>query len=99
MFWINRNFIIIFVALNEKSNKWTCPVCNKFALFEDLQVDAYTESILNSIQNENITEISINGDLYWKPVFQSKNANESLNSESNQKSNSSLTDFILIDDD
>lgn len=57
------------LALNEKSGKWICPVCNKPALFDDLQIDSYTESILNSIENENITEISIDSNLQWKPVI------------------------------
>jgi len=102
LFHLLNKFIFYFylLALNEKSNKWICPVCNKFALFEDLQVDAYTESILKSIQNENITEITINGDLLWTPVIPSKNINESINSQSNIKPNSSSsTDVIFIDDD
>jgi hypothetical protein len=76
-----------------------CPVCNKLALFEDLQIDTYMESILNSIQNENITEITINSDLYWTAVIQSKNIDELTNSELKSKSNSSSNDYILIDDD
>jgi hypothetical protein len=98
--FLSNLFSFLFLALNEKSNKWMCPVCNKLALFEDLQIDTYTESILNSIQNENITEITINSDLYWTPVIQSKNIDELTNSQSKFKSNnSSLNDYILIDDD
>lgn len=76
-----------------------CPVCNKLALFEDLQIDTYTESILSSIQNENITEITINSELYWTPVIQSKNADELVNNQSKSKSDSSSNDIILIDDE
>jgi len=101
IFFCLLNFVICFIlGLNEKANKWICPVCNKFALFEDLQIDTYTESILSSIQDENITEITINSDLLWTPVVPLKIANDSINFESNKKSNSSsLTDIILIDDD
>ena len=76
-----------------------CPVCNKLALFEDLQIDTYTESILNSIQNENIAEITINSDLYWTPVIQSKSADESSDTLSKFKPNSSSNEIILIDED
>jgi hypothetical protein len=76
-----------------------CPVCNKLALFEDLQIDTYTESILNSIHNDNITEITINSDLYWTPVIQSKNTDELMDFQSKFKSNSSSNDVILIDDE
>jgi E3 SUMO-protein ligase PIAS1 len=55
-------------ALNEKAGKWICPVCNKSALFDDLQIDAYTESIINAIENEDITEITIDSQLNWTPV-------------------------------
>jgi hypothetical protein len=95
-------FYCFLLALNEKSNKWICPVCNKLALYEDLQIDSYTESILNSIQNENITEITINGDLHWTPVIQSNNTDESTDSKATIKLISSLsssTDVICIDDD
>lgn len=54
--------------MNEKAGKWICPVCNKSALFDDLQIDSYTESILNSMENETIDEISIDSNLNWKPV-------------------------------
>jgi hypothetical protein len=96
---INSIFYCYVLGLNEKSNKWICPVCNKLALFEDLQIDTYTEAILNSIQNESITEITINSELLWTPVIQSKNSDDSINSHSNVKLNSSPTDFILIDDE
>ncbi|CAF3421462.1 unnamed protein product [Rotaria sp. Silwood1] len=88
-----------YIALNEKSNKWICPVCNKPALFDDLQIDTYTESILNSIKNENITEITINADLQWTPVIQSKIEDESIGVNSNINIISSSHDPILIDDD
>ncbi|CAF2039866.1 unnamed protein product [Rotaria magnacalcarata] len=88
-----------YIALNEKSNKWMCPVCNKPALFDDLQIDLYTESILNSIKNEKITEITINADLDWKPVMSIKTDDESVNSSSAMNSMSSSNDIIYIDDD
>lgn len=85
----------VFIALNEKSGKWICPVCNKPALFDDLQIDSYTESILNSIRNENITEITIDGDLHWKPV-----TSQALVTEQRQaRQVAAHTDDIVLDDD
>ena len=86
--------VIIFffcLALNEKAGKWICPVCNKSALFDDLQIDSYTESILNSIDNENIIEISIDSELRWKPVTSSISIEP-------QQITSNIDDIILDDD-
>ncbi|CAF3169818.1 unnamed protein product [Rotaria socialis] len=88
-----------YIALNEKSNKWMCPVCNKPALFDDLQIDLHTEAILNSIKNENITEITIKADLDWKPVMPIKTDDESVGSSSAIRAMSSSNDIIYIDDD
>ena len=95
------NLMSLFAALNEKANKWICPVCNKYALFEDLQIDTYMESILNSIPNEDITDITINSDLLWTPVTPAKTVLEqpTMNNQSKIQSNSSSKDFILIDDE
>jgi hypothetical protein len=84
-----------FLALNEKAGKWICPVCNKTALFDDLQIDSYTESILHSIKNENITEITIDSNLNWAPVTSSS----SLMIEQQQQITSNLDDIVLDDDD
>jgi hypothetical protein len=81
-----------FLALNEKAGKWICPVCNKTALYDDLQIDSYTESILNSIENENITEIVIDSHLNWIPVTSSSLIIEQ------QQITSNIDDIILDDD-
>jgi hypothetical protein len=91
--------LYFLLALNEKSSKWTCPVCNKSALFDDLLIDSFTESILNAIQNENITEITINSDLQWAPVDQLNINDERKDSKSTIPLLSSSTDVIFIDDD
>jgi hypothetical protein len=83
---------IIVLALNEKAGKWICPVCNKPALFDDLQIDSYTESILNSIENENVTEITIDSNLHWSPVTASSLIIE------HQQLTSNIDDIILDDD-
>jgi len=93
-----RLFIfIILLALNEKAGKWICPVCNKTALFDDLQIDSYTESILHSIQNENITEIIIDSHLNWTPVTSSSSL--TIEQQQQQHITSNIDDIILGDDD
>lgn len=88
--------LINYITLNEKSNKWTCPVCNKYAFFEDLQIDTYMQSILNSIDDQTITEIIINSELAYQPVLQSKNNDEQPH---RTLANFPSTETILIDDD
>jgi hypothetical protein len=97
------NFVLL-LALNEKSNKWICPVCNKSALFEDLQIDSHTESILDSIHNENITEITIDSGLNWTPINPPNSINDPFDLKSNTRfissSSSSLSnDIIFLDGD
>jgi hypothetical protein len=88
---IFRKLSFFRLALNEKAGKWICPVCNKPALYDDLQIDSYTHSILNSIDNENITEISIDSELRWTPVT------SSIATEPQQIT--SYIDDIILDDD
>ncbi|CAF0786367.1 unnamed protein product [Adineta ricciae] len=88
-----------YISLNEKSNKWMCPVCNKPALYEDLQIDCYMDSILQSIQNHDISEISIDSELCWLPIIPSSSLIEQTDTKSNTKPFSSSTDVICIDDD
>lgn len=89
--------ILFFLAINERAGKWACPVCNKTASFDDLQIDAYTESILNSIQNENINEISIDSQCNWKPVTASSMNEQQYNHH--QQIISNVHDIVLDDDD
>ncbi|UJR25614.1 hypothetical protein I4U23_006966 [Adineta vaga] len=83
-----------YIALNEKAGKWICPVCNKSALFDDLQIDSYTESILKSMENEAIDEISIDSNLNWKPITLSST---SLTFE-HQNKTADIHDIILDDE-
>lgn len=85
-----------YITINEKAAKWTCPVCNKIASYDDLQIDAYTESILNSIQNEDINEISIDSQCNWRPVTLSS-THEQQNHH--QQIISNVHDIVLDDDD
>lgn len=76
-----------------------CPVCNKSALFEDLQIDYFTETVLNTIKNEKITEISIDANLRWQSVLPINGDDTSKHSRTVLPSFLSSSDVICIEDD
>uniref|UniRef100_A0A672Y9E6 Zinc finger, MIZ-type containing 2 n=1 Tax=Sphaeramia orbicularis TaxID=375764 RepID=A0A672Y9E6_9TELE len=59
---------ILYFQLNCERGTWRCPVCNKTALLEGLEVDQYMLGILIYVQNSEYEEISIDPVCSWKPV-------------------------------
>ncbi|XP_053782864.1 zinc finger MIZ domain-containing protein 2 isoform X3 [Desmodus rotundus] len=57
-----------YLQLNCERGTWRCPVCNKTALLEGLEVDQYMLGILTYIQNSDYEEITIDPMCSWKPV-------------------------------
>ncbi|KFO75018.1 Zinc finger MIZ domain-containing protein 2, partial [Cuculus canorus] len=57
-----------YLQLNCERGTWRCPVCNKTALLEGLEVDQYMLGILIYIQNSEHEEITIDPSCSWKPV-------------------------------
>ncbi|XP_058152658.1 zinc finger MIZ domain-containing protein 2 isoform X2 [Dasypus novemcinctus] len=57
-----------YLQLNCERGTWRCPVCNKTALLEGLEVDQYMLGILIYIQNSDHEEITIDPACSWKPV-------------------------------
>nr|XP_044991849.1 zinc finger MIZ domain-containing protein 2 isoform X2 [Jaculus jaculus] len=57
-----------YLQLNCERGTWRCPVCNKTALLEGLEVDQYMLGILIYIQNSDHEEITIDPTCSWKPV-------------------------------
>ncbi|XP_047704837.1 zinc finger MIZ domain-containing protein 2 isoform X1 [Prionailurus viverrinus] len=57
-----------YLQLNCERGTWRCPVCNKTALLEGLQVDQYVLGVLVHIQNSDYEEITIDPTCSWKPV-------------------------------
>uniref|UniRef100_A0AAR2JJA8 SP-RING-type domain-containing protein n=1 Tax=Pygocentrus nattereri TaxID=42514 RepID=A0AAR2JJA8_PYGNA len=57
-----------YLQLNCERGTWRCPVCNKTALLEGLEVDQYMLGILIYIQNSDYEEITIDPVCSWKPV-------------------------------
>jgi hypothetical protein len=44
---------LIYLTTNEQHPKWQCPICNRYAAFEDLTMDHYFEEILAIKKQEN----------------------------------------------
>uniref|UniRef100_A0A3P8VKV3 Zinc finger, MIZ-type containing 2 n=1 Tax=Cynoglossus semilaevis TaxID=244447 RepID=A0A3P8VKV3_CYNSE len=57
-----------YLQLNCERGTWRCPVCNKTAVLEGLEVDQYMLGILVYIQNSDYEEITIDPVCGWKPV-------------------------------
>ncbi|XP_056291294.1 zinc finger MIZ domain-containing protein 1a isoform X3 [Pseudoliparis swirei] len=57
-----------YLQLNCERGTWKCPVCNKTALLEGLEVDQYMWGILNAIQNSEFEEVTIDPSCSWRPV-------------------------------
>ncbi|XP_053727935.1 zinc finger MIZ domain-containing protein 2 isoform X1 [Synchiropus splendidus] len=57
-----------YLQLNCERGTWRCPVCNKTALLEGLEVDQYMLGILIYVQNSEYEEITIDPVCRWKPV-------------------------------
>uniref|UniRef100_A0A1A8L3B4 SP-RING-type domain-containing protein n=2 Tax=Nothobranchius TaxID=28779 RepID=A0A1A8L3B4_9TELE len=57
-----------YLQLNCERGTWRCPVCNKTALLEGLEVDQYMLGILVYVQNSDYEEITIDPVCSWKPV-------------------------------
>ncbi|XP_077418126.1 zinc finger MIZ domain-containing protein 2-like isoform X3 [Vanacampus margaritifer] len=57
-----------YLQLNCERGTWRCPVCNKTALLEGLEMDQYMLGILIYVQNSEYEEITIDPACSWKPV-------------------------------
>uniref|UniRef100_A0A672PDT4 Zinc finger MIZ-type containing 1 n=1 Tax=Sinocyclocheilus grahami TaxID=75366 RepID=A0A672PDT4_SINGR len=57
-----------YLELNCERGSWRCPVCNKAALLEGLEVDQYMWGILNALQNSECEEVTIDPSCSWRPV-------------------------------
>ncbi|XP_032869938.1 zinc finger MIZ domain-containing protein 1-like isoform X2 [Amblyraja radiata] len=57
-----------YLQLNCERGTWRCPVCNKAALLEGLEVDQYMWGILAAIQNTEFEEVTIDPTCSWRPV-------------------------------
>lgn len=56
-----------YLQMNADKNTWKCPICNKPAFLEGLEVDQYIWGILTST-GLDVEEVTIDSNAYWKPI-------------------------------
>ncbi|XP_039301596.1 zinc finger MIZ domain-containing protein 1-like, partial [Nilaparvata lugens] len=57
-----------YLQLNCERGSWRCPVCNKPAQLEGLEVDQYMWGILNTLNSSDVDEVTIDAAANWKPA-------------------------------
>ncbi|XP_074647800.1 zinc finger MIZ domain-containing protein 1-like isoform X2 [Tubulanus polymorphus] len=57
-----------YLQLNCERGAWRCPVCNKTALLEGLEIDQYIWGILTNLSQTEFEEVTIDPTASWKPV-------------------------------
>ncbi|KAK6629696.1 hypothetical protein RUM43_003514 [Polyplax serrata] len=57
-----------YLQLNCERGSWRCPVCNKPAQLEGLEVDQYMWGILNTLNSSDVEEVTIDSSANWKPA-------------------------------
>ena len=63
--------------MNCEGGAWHCPVCNKLAILNYLEVDEYIWSLLFKLTNTDIDEVMTDQEAHWKPVLlNQKNSDE-----------------------
>jgi hypothetical protein len=59
----------LFLQMNQKKPQWTCPVCNKDALYDNLIIDGYFSELIKSDRlPEDEHEVVLNEDGSWQPL-------------------------------
>lgn len=64
----------LFLQMNERKPTWSCPVCDKPALYDNLVIDGYFQEVLNSpLLPSDCNEIQLHKDSSWStPVVEKK---------------------------
>ncbi|KAG7307953.1 hypothetical protein JYU34_006574 [Plutella xylostella] len=57
-----------YLQLNCERGSWRCPVCNKPAQLEGLEVDQYMWGILSTLNTSDVDEVTIDCGANWKAV-------------------------------
>jgi hypothetical protein len=55
-----------YLQMNCERGSWRCPVCNKPAQLEGLEVDQYMWGILNTLSSSEVDEVTIDSSANWK---------------------------------
>merc|ERR1712038_1068435 len=76
----------LYLMMNEKKPKWLCPVCNKTALFDNLQIDGYFKEVIGSDRlPDDEHEIVLHSDGTWDPLPAQKQDEEERQKEKEQR--------------
>ncbi|CAK1546117.1 unnamed protein product [Leptosia nina] len=75
-----------YLQLNCERGSWRCPVCNKPAQLEGLEVDQYMWGILNSLNTSDVDEVTIDSGANWKGAKNSNNPSIKQEDDSNDSS-------------
>ncbi|XP_038220119.1 zinc finger MIZ domain-containing protein 1 [Zerene cesonia] len=75
-----------YLQLNCERGSWRCPVCNKPAQLEGLEVDQYMWGILNTLNNSDVDEVTIDSGANWKAAKISTNTGIKQEDDSNDSS-------------
>ena len=76
----------LYLMMNEKKPKWLCPVCNKAALFDNLQIDGYFKEVIGSDRlPDEEHEIVLHSDGTWDPLPAQKQDDEERQKEKEQR--------------
>ncbi|CAF9943477.1 MAG: SUMO ligase siz1 [Alectoria fallacina] len=83
-----------FLQLQEQAPTWTCPVCNKAATYEHLQVDQYVAEILKSTPM-SVDQVTIEPNGRWS---QTTGCSPSPRTSNGRNSNDGEEDLVEIRD-
>ncbi|OWR46656.1 putative sumo ligase [Danaus plexippus plexippus] len=75
-----------YLQLNCERGSWRCPVCNKPAQLEGLEVDQYMWGILNTLNTSDVDEVTIDSGANWKATKISANPGIKQEDDSNDNS-------------
>ncbi|KAK3861417.1 hypothetical protein Pcinc_032610 [Petrolisthes cinctipes] len=64
----------LYLQMNERKPTWTCPVCDKPALYDNLVIDGYFQEMLQ--ENMNSNEVTLHKDGSWSPLLPKKETKE-----------------------
>ncbi|XP_050723980.1 E3 SUMO-protein ligase PIAS2-like isoform X3 [Eriocheir sinensis] len=64
----------LYLQMNERKPTWTCPVCDKTALYDCLVIDGYFQEVLQ--QNSSCNEVTLHKDGSWTPLMPKKEQKE-----------------------
>ena len=63
----------LFLLMNERKPTWSCPVCDKAALYDNLVIDGYFQEVLSSNKLlSDINEIQLLQDGSWENLVPKK---------------------------